>query len=303
MYRAFRKNPNYLTQYHAISALILTATAVALCVVIQPSLDYFLITLPGLILLASTRLPFVMSGTVYLVGTLVWRGELATWHLVYPFLSVAATLMATGLIHNASHDNIRPRWLRHVVGEICGFFHLVGFRDWVVVHTLHHAHADDPEMDPHPPIGKGYWQFTLGMRHSIVKVLVADYYKRWGQTRESRRRLWWMGKFSVLSHWAKIIIWWAVLPLPAFSLFFALTIGLKMLHYAWFNYATHRQGQDGPTILNLNSPVYKVANTLSFGLYFHKNHHTNPRLFDPRTFKPAPSALPLHESPSERAAS
>lgn len=299
MYREFRKDRAYLTRYHAYSAIILLAVAGTLVSLAPPKVEYLVATLPGLILLASTRLPLVMMGTAYLIGALIWRGEFEFWQLIFVPLSVAATLVATGLIHNASHDNIRPRWLRHPIGELCGFFHLVGFRDWVVVHTLHHAHADDPEYDPHPPLDKSYWRFTLGMRESIVKVLVQDYFKHWGQSPESTKKLWWMGKFAMLGHWSKIAIWWTLLPLSAFSLFFALSIALKMLHYAWFNYATHRKSSDGPTILNLDSPVYKVANALSFGLYFHKNHHSNPRLFDPRRLKSQDPALPLQEPRAE----
>lgn len=287
MYRAFRNDAQYLSRYHF--RLFIALLAIAGCAIhfTTHSLSHFLLCLPGLALLSSTYLPTVAAGTVYLVGTLVWSGDLEPWHILFIPLAAATQLVATGILHNAGHDNIRPRKLREPIGELFAFIQMVGFRDWVVVHTLHHTYADDPENDPHPPMGKGYWRYTLGMRDTIVKVLVKDYFKYWGNNPASQKNLRIMGRFSRMNHWLKILIWWAILPSPAFALFFAASVPFKMLHYAWFNYATHSVGATGATILNLDSPVYKVANALSFGLYFHKNHHLNPRLFDPRRMKPA----------------
>jgi len=55
------------------------------------------------------------------------------------------------------------------------------------------------------------------------------------------------------------------------------------LFFAHFNYYTHRpRGKDSVEILNLNyNPFYKFLNFLSFGAYFHKNHHRKPSLFNP----------------------
>jgi hypothetical protein len=57
-----------------------------------------------------------------------------------------------------------------------------------------------------------------------------------------------------------------------------------MFHYAWFNYVTHRPLGDGAIIVNRNEHAYKLVNAIAFGLYFHRNHHIRPSLFDPRSF-------------------
>jgi hypothetical protein len=54
--------------------------------------------------------------------------------------------------------------------------------------------------------------------------------------------------------------------------------------FAHINYATHVQSRDGDfEIINLDSNFYyRFINVVSFGGYFHKNHHLKPYAFNPK---------------------
>jgi stearoyl-CoA desaturase (delta-9 desaturase) len=55
------------------------------------------------------------------------------------------------------------------------------------------------------------------------------------------------------------------------------------LGFAHVNYITHSHDSNGNIeILNKNENIYyKFINMIGSGIYFHKNHHKNPRLMNP----------------------
>lgn len=283
MYKAFRKDPKYLTNYHMKSALTWITACVMVGLTRRPDQTHLLYFLPALLLLASTHVGIVTLGVITAViasyfaqgfgSPIIALGLLA--------LSVPWALFATAILHNAAHGNIKPRWLCRAVGEVFGLLQLVGFPDWVVIHVIHHAHPDDPEKDPHPPLGQTFWKFMLGMRASILKVLLREYLALWGQTAESKRQLTRLMLASKVEQVAKITFCLLLFGPHAFAWFFAPSIVFKMIHYAWFNWATHVQNGKDVVILNRTTALYKIANIFSIGLYYHQNHHKNPKLFHP----------------------
>ena len=50
-----------------------------------------------------------------------------------------------------------------------------------------------------------------------------------------------------------------------------------------FNYYTHEQQPDGSVeVVNLDMNLYyRFCNTFLFGVFYHKNHHDKPNLFNP----------------------
>lgn len=64
----------------------------------------------------------------------------------------------------------------------------------------------------------------------------------------------------------------------------------NVLVFAHINFATHKTNADGSTeIINLNHNMwYKTVNFFGSGVYFHKNHHVRPNLYDPSTLVLAP---------------
>jgi stearoyl-CoA desaturase (delta-9 desaturase) len=161
---------------------------------------------------------------------------------------------------------------------------LVGFPDWTIVHVLHHMHADDTVLDPHPPMNKSYWQFLLEMRQTVSMVFANYYFHLWGKNEETLKNLKELGMESKMATFLKIVFWYLVLGPQIFAFFFVFSVVFKMMHYAWFNYATHVYSKDGVLIVNLDKGLYKFINFVAFGLYYHKNHHLRPDLFDPSKF-------------------
>lgn len=284
MYKAFRTRANYLTSYHLKSAAFWIVACGTASVLLKPEASTLVYFIPAIALLASTHVYAVGAGVALAAAAaLVTGGALSTAACVaLVAFSVPWALLATGILHNAAHGNFRPRWLCRTIGEVFGLLQLVGFPDWVVIHVIHHANPDDPEKDPHPPVGLSYWKFLLGMRASILKVLLKEYLGLWGPTPESKKQLTRLMYASKVEQVAKVTFCLLVFGPQVFAFLFAPSILLKMMHYAWFNWSTHVLGADGRIeIVNKTDSIYKVANVFSLGLYYHRNHHKNPKLFHP----------------------
>jgi fatty acid desaturase len=283
MYRTFLRDPQYLLKFHLKSLFVLAAAVTALLCFTDQNYEDILLSLPALVLLSSTNFRVVLLGFLLNTGLTVLRDDFQWWMVSLIPLATIWGLFATSLLHNASHDNIKPRWLNRAIGEILGVAQLVGFPDWTIIHVVHHSFPDDPIKDPHPPLEKNYWGFMLGMRESILKVFVTEYFRLWGQSEKSMTMIRRFGLVSRIEQFCKVMLFWLILSHPVFSYFFVPSIVFKMLHYAWFNYITHRTkpGIDH-RVENLNFGLYKLVNFITFGFYFHGNHHINPKIFDPR---------------------
>jgi fatty acid desaturase len=293
----FRTNPLYLNRYYASMSFVLAAASAFLLWALPTSLRDYLWYLPALVLMLVPRFAIIVTAFVYavIVALTTMRASFHFGYLTLVPLSLYLALLATAYIHNAAHDNIRPRWLRRPIGELCGLFHLVGFPDWTIVHFIHHKHADDPEWDPHPPRGLTYFRFLDGVKASIFRVLRKRYFESFPDDTRAERAWKTLPLYAMAAQILRTHFWFFLLGPQVFTFLFMTSIVAKNLHYAFFNYATHVPSQDDPNemvIVNLNhSFFFRGVNALSHGLYFHANHHQNPNLFDPRALalaKPEP---------------
>jgi len=229
-----------------------------------------------------------LLAAVLYVGAYIWTGT------TYVSLATSTILVAAGiyigvvmaaLMHNATHRSIKPKWLNTIVGEICAFQQLVGVAEWGVSHILyHHRYPDDLENDPHPPEGQGYLRYALNMKFNIAKFVNKAYFTKWGQTNGSEKT-WQNTGLSILAVGIlRVSLWFLILGPSYFMLFYIPSQLASMLMYAHFNYFTHRPDSNGKYVpINCdNRGLIRILNTVAFGAYYHKNHHENPGLFNPR---------------------
>ncbi|MES3037740.1 MAG: hypothetical protein V4736_07530, partial [Bdellovibrionota bacterium] len=113
-----------------------------------------------------------------------------------------------------------------------------------------------------------------------------NYYIRYfGSSELTLKNLKSFSRASKFDNFMRLGFWLLLLKPEAFTFFFSTSLVFKMFHWAWFNWSTHRPVAEGVAIQNHNHGFYRVMNLLAFGLYFHKNHHLQASLFDPRDLK------------------
>jgi fatty acid desaturase len=286
MLQKFRSDPRYLLRYYGTAISVLLPTCALMVLLRSPARSGYFWYLPAIVMTVVPRFPVIAASCAYAVtiSVTVQRASFSPWHLLLVPMSLVLALVATSYIHNAAHDNIRPRWLRRPIGELCALFHLVGFPDWTIVHFIHHRHADDPEMDPHPPAGLSYWRFLNGVKDSIFGALSRRYFDQFGADPVAARAWRQLPLYAFVTQLCKTHFWFLLLGGQSFAFLFLTSIVAKNLHYAFFNYATHVASLDDPSrviIVNLDDGIFRVINALSHNLYLHKNHHAEPALFDP----------------------
>jgi fatty acid desaturase len=298
MLHKFRTDPAYLNEYYRHVVLALLPACLVLATVRPHALADYGWYLPAIVLTVVPRFPVIALAFVYAlaVSLTTGRASFQLWHLLLVPVSLLLVLLATSYIHNAAHDNIRPRWLRRPVGELCGLFHLVGFPDWTIIHFIHHRHADDPELDPHPPAGLSYWRFMNGVKDSIFRVLERRYFDQFGDRPEAARHWRQLPLYALVTQLAKTHFWFLLLGGQLFTFLFLTSIVAKNLHYAFFNYVTHVPSPDQPetmVVVNRTQGVFRLINAVSHNLYLHANHHAHPGMFDPG--KPVPPRATTRE--------
>ncbi|MBK9294408.1 MAG: fatty acid desaturase [Oligoflexia bacterium] len=285
MIRQFKRNYNYLGNFHLKSGLILLAINIGLYLTIKPDIKALLFYLPAIYLLSSTQITFVIASIFYAIGISFYLKIASLQSFAYIPIGILLAMPATALIHCASHMSIKPRFLNRIVGEFCGLFQLTGFPDWTIIHVIHHTYTDDPKLDPHPPMQLGYWQFTKTMREAILKSYINYYFKTFEQNDKTIAAIKKFGRTAKFDHVMKIFFWFFIFKPEIFSFLFITSIIFKMFYFSWLNYASHRPAKHGVEILNHTKGLYKIANFFSFGLFYHKNHHLKPSLFNPKYYK------------------
>lgn len=283
IFNHYKKDSAYLAKYHTRRMFFAIMAVAGVLALYPPSIQVALFAVPLIYMVGSLHIGMVIAGVVLASGYAVSQPEFSLSQAILMFVaSFALANIFTGLIHNASHGNIKPRWLNKAIGEVCGFIQLVGFSDWHIIHVLHHSHTDDPELDPHAPGEMAFVPFLLQMRQQILKVVLTSYFKIHGKSEETVKHITRMGKVSRIEHLAKVGFWYFALGPQMFAFLFAPSIVFKMVVLAWLNHSAHRKVDGKNVILNKNQGFYKVVNFFSFNLYFHENHHVNPKLFNPR---------------------
>jgi fatty acid desaturase len=221
------------------------------------------------------------------LASLMWRTRTVTgfavWQLGLIPVGVVAGIFSAVMMHNAAHGQLRPVWMNRIVGELCALHQLYGFAGWQIPHLFHHQHPDERGLDPHPPGDLTFWQFFSSMRRTLRQCLGDAYFRLW-KGWPGAERAWTALKLLATCGMGLRLAFWALLLGPAlFLTLFVPSYVANVLFFAHFNYFTHRPSVDGaPEILNLNHNLYyRTVNRWFFGVYFHKNHHEQPALFNP----------------------
>lgn len=209
---------------------------------------------------------------------------LSPWHVVLTPLAVYLGALFGVLMHNAGHSNFKPRFVNRLVLELMGLHQLDGWRRNTAAHIIHHKFPDDPLRDPHPPLDVGFWRFAGSLQKTSRACLARVYADTWGEAPEVARLWRWSERLAGAGIALRVLFWFLLLG-PA--LFFAVYLPSWLsngLFFAHLNYFTHRPREGGGSeILNLDDTVpYRIANTLLFGTYYHKNHHRRAYLFNPK---------------------
>lgn len=240
------------------------------------------------------------------------------WQINFPFtlfnisgivlLGVINGLLISSLLHNTSHSNIPTKFLNRMVGEYCGYWVLYGFTNFSLVHILHHQHTDE-EMDPVNPKGMSFFVFLSAPMRYMVKATKAYLFSVHGK--EAGYQLI-MQTQVVVFHLNLILraaIWYLLLGKILFLTFYLPAFVTIVCIFAHINYVCHRDKVDGSVeIVNLDHNMYyKLANFFTMGGYYHKNHHINMKLFNPkylnnkRANRPYVSVLPkIYLAPNEQ---
>lgn len=213
--------------------------------------------------------------------------ELTSAHLFLLPLAFIFGVQVPVILHNAVHYNIKPRKLNELVGELCGFFVLFGMGPFRISHILHHAHADDKELDPHPPMGKSFLHFLGTTQLNTIRVIAKQYFSIHGRNPGTLSIMISQMSFYYVGLLLRAVCWYLMLGPTIFITFYIPAYLANLIVFAHINFATHVTHEDGQVeIINLNHNLYyRVMNILSSGAYFHKNHHIRPKLYNPSTMK------------------
>jgi len=250
----------------------------------------------------STIFKRISSNPYYLVGQyfydcVVW-GTLSfsaflmldrvSWSFHYTdiivvFLAVIMGWLVSSFIHNTSHNNIGNKYLNRLIGEFCGLWVMYGFKNFVLIHILHHRYSDQ-ELDPVNPEGMTFFKFlTAPMRYMIQ---AGSKYLEIQHGEHSHYSAIKFGHyfFFHISVVFRLFFLYSILGPKYFVIFYMFSIVSNITILAHINYVCHRDLPNGSVeIVNLNHNLYyKVANFVTCGGYYHKNHHLNQNLFDPR---------------------
>ena len=185
------------------------------------------------------------------------------------------------IMHNCTHNNLGG--LNFVIGELTSFFILMSFGIVSINHTFHHAFSDS-ELDPHSPEGKSFLQFFFTALISGAGIIQNKFLEFHGNKFVNRRLFDGVYILHYMGIALKMFLWYLILGDALFMGFYLPAFFTYLFCFAHVNYITHSFSESGEAIiLNKNSNIwYKLINLIGDGIYFHKNHHENPGLYNPR---------------------
>tara|TARA_B100001248_G_scaffold261195_1_gene251551 strand:- start:3821 stop:4726 length:906 start_codon:yes stop_codon:yes gene_type:complete len=247
------------------------------------AVDDTLFFLPVFFLISSAKLVAIFTAILLGTGTCIYLYSADWLYMVGLLSAIIFTVPLTSLLHITSHGCIRPRWLNRLLGEFSAISQLSSFTDWMVMHALHHIHVDDPKLDPHPPDGKTYWTYIRNMKANAVNVYVKAFQRKHGSKKNFELCLKVFILLSKIQTYVFILFWYFLLGPKLFISGLVFSIAVKTLHYAWFNWRTHKALENGNVeILNLDGGIYTIFNLLSYNMYYHGNHHNQMYTANPK---------------------
>lgn len=198
-------------------------------------------------------------------------------------LGLTLAVIFPTLIHNCVHGNFRRPWMNQVVGELAGFYVLLGMAAFEINHRMHHVHHDTA-LDPHNPEKQSFFFFFFKNNFAGTGPVLEKFLQYHGDTKANRQ----LFSLCVFLHFInvpiRLLAWILLLGPELFVVFFIPSYLFHMFVFAHINYVTHEIKDDHSVhIYNLDSNLYyKFVNLVGFGVYYHKNHHLNPNHFNPK---------------------
>lgn len=216
------------------------------------------------------------------VATLVESGNIFGI-VVSMVLAVVVGAFFASAIHNASHDNFSNVYKNRFFGEISGYWLLYGFQNFLMIHHLHHRYSDD-HFDPVNPKGMNFFIFlSAPMRYMIQRTKMYLNHVHGKHADYQKIMIIQTVLFNALLA-LRLTAWFMLLGPVLFVSFYLFGVFTTIFLFAHINFYCHRELEDGSVeVLNLDHNLYyKVANFLTMGGYYHKNHHINLKVFNPK---------------------
>lgn len=259
----------------------------------------FNILAPATIFKRISERPYYLVGQ-YFYDCLLW-GTLAvlaffniqrhewSYHytdLVVVILAIIMGWLVSSFIHNTAHNNIKNKYINRLVGEFCGLWVMYGFKNFILIHILHHKYSDQ-ELDPVNPKGMSFFKFLTAPMRYMIRTGSKYMELKHGEHRHFKMIKFGHYFFFHLSVIARLFFFYSVLGGKYFVIFYMVSLASNISILAHINYICHKELPNGDVeILNFDHNIYyKVANLITCGGYYHKNHHLNQNLFDPRELK------------------
>lgn len=208
--------------------------------------------------------------------------SLAKGLLLLPLGLTIAVIIPT-LIHNCVHGNFRWKWLNQVIGELAGFYVLLGMAAFEINHRMHHVHHDT-NLDPHNPQRQSFFFFFFKNNFGGTGPVFNKFLQYHGDHKSNRL----IFNLCIFLHFmnvpVRLAVWFLLLGPELFIVFFIPSYLFHMFVFAHINFVTHEVKEDQSVhIYNMDSNLYyKFVNFVGFGVYYHKNHHKNPNHFNPQ---------------------
>ncbi len=282
MYRLFRKDPFFLQRYTVISSI----TLILLCGVLSIwSTTLWPWTLIAVLFAHSSFRSVLLAWGIAIVLYFL-TVETVSWMAIVGCvaLGVFVGLWSNVLIHNASHEMIKPLWLNRIIGELTGLQVLSGFPGFAILHMEHHIHSDHEDLDPHPNLpGQTFWQYIDGTRARLRQTFSQLYQRTW-QGRPELMNSWKHIKLLLpLNRALRAIILFKLLGPMGGTFFFITSHVTTQLAFAVINFYSHERQVDGTVqIRNLDHNwIFWILNRTFSGAFYHRNHHQSPKLFNP----------------------
>jgi len=248
------------------------------------------------------------------IGGTPWRivawglGNFAFWLALWPLVMTgilplwAGFLLATLSItlsylpsHEAQHNNIaRPgtslRWLNELVGYVSTIHLVFPFKTARITHLEHHAHTNNPELDPDYGVtAKGWWDaIATSVRNRINRnaaggdAAYARALERIGGEAAAQARK--EALYLNLTYWAVLtVLAWSGFALEALLLWWLPRhIGITYIQLL-LSWAPHHPGERTGRYKDTRAFRYFLGNYGALGMEYHIIHHLHP-------------AIPLHKN-------
>lgn len=197
-------------------------------------------------------------------------------------LGIINGLVVSSLLHNTSHGNIKNKVLNRLVGEYCGYWVLYGYRNFTMIHMLHHQHSDT-ELDPVNPGGMSFLVFLSAPMRYMIKRAQKFLFMTHGHHPDYQRIMQTQVAVFHFNLLLRALCWYLLLGPTLFTFFFLPAFFAIVFVFAHINYVCHRDDQGEIEIVNIDHNLYyKVVNFFTMGGYYHLNHHLNMKAFNPK---------------------